>query len=93
MIDIRHDCSYCEELDRIYRGWVCFPPVRNGEVSAECYVPAIRPHPHPNTFGQVDGEKGVGRVEPVLLPLHCVCILLQLRPGLALALRQQTGSS
>lgn len=76
LIDIRHDCYYCEELDRIYRGWVCFPPVRNGEVSAECYIPAIHPHPHPNTFCQVDGEEGVGRVEPVLwycFPFFTVC--------------------
>jgi len=66
LIDIRYGCYYCEELDRIYGDWVCFPPVGNGEVSAECYIPAIHPHPHPNMFCQVDGGECVGRVESVL---------------------------
>lgn len=49
MIDI-----YCVELDRIDRDWLCFPPVGNGELSAEC---------DPTMVCQEDGEEDVGRVE------------------------------
>lgn len=84
MIDIRHDCYYCVELDRIDRDWFCFPPVGNGELSAEC---------DPTMVCQEDGEEDVGRVElcALVLLLHSVCIILQLRQDLALALRQGQG--
>jgi hypothetical protein len=87
-INIRHDCYYCVELDEIYRDCVCFPPMRNRKVSAECDITTIHPphNPIPLWFSG-RWRRGCGQ-GGYCLTLHCVYIRLQLRLDLPLALRQ-----
>lgn len=78
LVDIRHDCYCCVKLDRIYRNWVCFPPVGNREVSAECDITTTHPPSHYGVLVRWRcGQGGAVHVLWHCLPFHCVCISLR----------------